>query len=155
MAATKATTANWAKAVLEAISASTFASFAEQEHLTEDKMEQLMLAIRNAIQAHQHTGTSSDTDSQNTGDARLLALGDATDGSTVGELNAKYQVVADTGNADTEFTVAHGLGRTPVGFLVVNANKAGYVYDSGSAWGSTNILLKASAANMAITLMIF
>lgn len=84
-----------------------------------------------------------------------VGLGDGSDGSRAGSLDAFTQVVADTGSADTEFTVAHGLGRTPVGFIVVRIDRAGIVYDSGSAWDGTNIKLKCSAANAAVTLIIF
>jgi hypothetical protein len=84
-----------------------------------------------------------------------VGLSDGTDGSRAGSLDAFTQVVADTGTADTEFTVAHGLGRTPVGFIAIRIDRAGIVYDSGTAWDGTNIKLKCSAANAAVTLIIF
>lgn len=82
-------------------------------------------------------------------------LGDGSDGSALGFLGAKYKAVADTGTVDTEFAVAHGLGRTPVGFLVANKDQPADVYDSGTAWDGTNIYLKCSAANAALLLIIF
>ncbi|UCH51648.1 MAG: hypothetical protein JSV54_02515 [Chloroflexota bacterium] len=63
--------------------------------------------------------------------------------------------VADTGNADTEFTVAHYLGRVPAGFILINTDKAACVYDSGTAWTTSAIYLKCNAANAAITITVF
>jgi hypothetical protein len=63
--------------------------------------------------------------------------------------------VADSGNADTEFTVAHTLKRVPVGYIVIKINKAAAVYDSGTAWTATDIYLKANAANCALTILVF
>lgn len=69
--------------------------------------------------------------------------------------NAEIKSVADSGNANTEFSVAHTLKRTPSGFIIFRINKAGVVYDSGGTWSDTALLLKCSAANCAITLMVF
>lgn len=63
--------------------------------------------------------------------------------------------VSDTGNADTEFTVTHHLGRTPTGFIVTNTDKAAQVYDSGTAWTSTSVYLKSATANCAVTVTVF
>lgn len=57
--------------------------------------------------------------------------------------------------ADTEDTVAHTLGRTPVGFRVVNINKGGVVYDSGTSWTSSNIYLKCTTSSTTATLRVF
>ena len=69
--------------------------------------------------------------------------------------NAEIKTIADSGNADSENTVAHTLKRVPTGYIVLKINKAGIVYDSGTAWTDTNLYLKCSAANCAITLMVF
>lgn len=65
--------------------------------------------------------------------------------------------VADTGNADTEFAVAHNMGRIPAGYIVVKTSIAANVYTStgGTAWSTTAIYLKADAANAAITVIVF
>jgi hypothetical protein len=63
--------------------------------------------------------------------------------------------VADTGTADTQFSVVHHLGRVPAGFLVTNASKAACVYKSGTAWTVTTIYLKCNAANANIDLLIY
>lgn len=63
--------------------------------------------------------------------------------------------VADTGTADTEFTVSHHLDRVPSGFIVTKSDKAVSVYDSGTTWTKTAVYLKCSAANAAITILLF
>lgn len=69
--------------------------------------------------------------------------------------NCLTVVVADTGAANTEFTVAHSLKRIPTGYLVIRRDKAGVVYDSGTAFTVSNIYLKCSTANTAITVIVF
>lgn len=63
--------------------------------------------------------------------------------------------VADSGTANTEFTVDHRLGYVPTVYIA-NVSKSGYVYDSSRAtWTATQMTLKCSAANAAIRLVIF
>jgi len=69
--------------------------------------------------------------------------------------NAQIIPIADSGNADSENTVAHTLKRVPTGFLIIKINKAGIVYDSGTSWTTTNIYVKCNVANCAITLLVF
>ena len=83
-----------------------------------------------------------------------VRLGDASDGELGENVSGQFQVVADTGAADTEFTVSHGLGAVPIGYLLLNIDKAGVVYDSGTAWTSSNVYLKCSVANCAVTLFL-
>ena len=69
--------------------------------------------------------------------------------------NQSYSIdVADTGNANTKFTVTHHLGRVPNGFILTNSDKASVVYDDGTAWTTTSIYLKCNSANAAITITI-
>lgn len=63
--------------------------------------------------------------------------------------------VADSGNADTEFSASHYLGRTPAGFIVTKSDAACSVYDSGTTWTTTTIYLKCDAANVALTITVF
>ena len=69
--------------------------------------------------------------------------------------NAEIKTIADSGVANSENTVAHTLKRVPAGYLVFKINKAGVVYDSGTTWTDTNIYIKCSVANCAITLLLF
>jgi len=82
-------------------------------------------------------------------------LGDASDGSIAGLLNAIYQVYTSNVTPDTEDTIVHGLGRIPVGFLVVDKDKAGDIYDGGTAWTDTNIYLKCSVATVAAVILVW
>jgi len=63
--------------------------------------------------------------------------------------------VSDTGNADTEFSVTHHLGRVPAGFLLTKSDAACAVYDSGTTWTNSLIYLKCNAANAAIEITVF
>ena len=63
--------------------------------------------------------------------------------------------VADTGNADTEFTVSHNLGRTPNGYILTETDKAACLYNGATAWTDTALYLKCNVANAAITITIF
>ena len=69
--------------------------------------------------------------------------------------NSETVSASDTGTADTEFSIIHHLGRAPQGFLVLNIDKGGVVYDSGTTWTDTKIYLKCSAANAAVSLRVF
>lgn len=63
--------------------------------------------------------------------------------------------VADTGNANTEFSLTHHLSRVPNGFIITKSDKACSVYDSGTTWTSSMIYLKCDAANVALSLSVF
>lgn len=63
--------------------------------------------------------------------------------------------VADTGNADTEFSITHHLQRIPEGFIVTKIDKVGIIYKSTTAWKDTTVYLKCSAANAAVELYLF
>lgn len=69
-------------------------------------------------------------------------------------IKGAWAVVANTGAANAQFTVTHNLGYVPVAFDVKRINLAGTVYDSGVAWTTTQIFLKCSVANAAVTLFI-
>lgn len=69
-------------------------------------------------------------------------------------INCEVKTVADTGAANTEFTVAHTLKVVPSGFLLVNSDKAAKVYASGTSWTTTNVYLKADAANCEIKVIL-
>lgn len=83
-----------------------------------------------------------------------IRFGTGTDGQNGQNIAGQFQVVADTGNVNTEFTVAHTVGAVPIGFLVLNNDKGSVIYDSGTAWTSTNTYFKASVANCAITIFL-
>ena len=57
--------------------------------------------------------------------------------------------------ANTEDTVAHALGRTPVDVWVGTPDKSAVIYKGTTTWTSTNIYLKASAATVTVNLLVF
>lgn len=83
-----------------------------------------------------------------------LRFGTGGDGERGENISGEWQVVADTGTINTEFSITHTLGAVPIGYLVTKINKAGVIYDSGTAWDSTTIYLKCSSANATVTLFL-
>ena len=73
----------------------------------------------------------------------------------VGNLDAVYVVFTSNGTAGTEDTVAHKLGRTPVGYFPVRQDKAAVLYDGTTTFTSTNIYFRTSVATVAWTVVIF
>ena len=70
-------------------------------------------------------------------------------------LRCKILDVADTGSANTEFSVTHGLGVKPV-IYIANIDRSGIVYDSNRAtWTDTVMTLKCSVANAVLKLVVF
>jgi hypothetical protein len=63
--------------------------------------------------------------------------------------------VADTGLADTNFTVTHNLLSVPQGFQIMKQSIAGSVYTGSVAWTTTTISLKCSTAHAALTVFVF
>lgn len=90
--------------------------------------------------------------------ARVLD-GNVTFGSTTGnsdpEQNMECSKASGTtpGVANTEFSVAHVLGRVPITFFG-HINKSGFLYASGTAWTTTNIYLKCSAVSAGYSVVI-
>ena len=64
------------------------------------------------------------------------------------------------GSVDTEKVLAHGLGKTPVGYIVYEQDKAGSLYTSdtgagGNAWDATNMYLMCNVATVEFKLIVF
>ena len=72
-----------------------------------------------------------------------------------GNLDAKWIVFTSNGTANTEDAVTHDLGRTPRFILPAVPDKTATLYDSGTAWTSTTVYLKTSAATVAWKAIIF
>lgn len=71
--------------------------------------------------------------------------------------NMETQQIDYTTNAvaDTEDAVAHTLDKIPSGFIVVNKDKAGDFYQSGTTWTASNIYLKCNAASVTVSILVF
>jgi hypothetical protein len=83
-----------------------------------------------------------------------IRFGSGVDGERGENVAGEFQVIADTGNADTEITLAHTIGAVPIGYIVIKIDKAGIIYDSGTTWTSSNIYLKCDVANCAVSLFL-
>ena len=81
--------------------------------------------------------------------------GTITNNAKAGNFNARWQVFTSNGTANTEDTIAHLLGRVPVGVLASLPDKAAVLYKGTTAWTSTNIYVKTSVATVAWNVMIF
>jgi len=69
-------------------------------------------------------------------------------------LASYFYASADSGDADTEITITHGLGRIP-SFYLWNIDKAGTVYDSRRDEWTTNVCyIKCSAANAKLNILV-
>lgn len=91
--------------------------------------------------------------------ARNLTLtsreGAPQDGDKAGNLNGVWSVFTSNAVADTEDTIAHNLGRIPIGRLLGDQDKAASLYRSGTDWTSSAIYVKSSAASVAWKLVLF
>lgn len=76
------------------------------------------------------------------------------DGLEIDNMFGSWVSYTSNAVANTEDTVAHNLGLIPIGFLVFSIDKNGTVYKGPTAWTTTNIFLKCSAASAAILLFI-
>jgi hypothetical protein len=71
-------------------------------------------------------------------------------------LDAQYIDFLCPAIRDTEFIVPHGLGRVPVGYVVVRIDRAANVYDSSvGSWSPTLLYLKCDTASASIRLMVW
>ena len=77
------------------------------------------------------------------------------DGRHSENLDGEFQVFTSNGVADTEEAITHGLGRAPVGFIIMNSSKGANLYDSGTTWTDTIIYLKSDTASTTFTIWIF
>lgn len=84
-----------------------------------------------------------------------ISYGNLTPVDTARNVDGYPATAITPGVANTEFSVAHGLNRVPVGFHVVTKNGACDVYQSTTAWTNKLIYLKATVININIKLFIF
>lgn len=69
-------------------------------------------------------------------------------------IDGEFILYTSNGVADTEDTIAHTLGSVPIGYLIMKQDKAGSVYEGGTAWTSTNLYLKQTGTSVATTLFL-
>ena len=84
-----------------------------------------------------------------------ISYGSAVNGDQQQNINGVYAKGTSPVTPNTTFSVAHILGRVPIGFHTIRINAAATLYDSGVAWTASTISLKSSAASAAFTIFIF
>lgn len=85
-----------------------------------------------------------------------IRFGTGIDGDRGENISGEFQTYTSNATPDTEDTLAHTLGATPVGFIVLHQDKAGSVYQgptTGTNWTSNNIYLKCDVAS--VTFLLF
>ena len=69
--------------------------------------------------------------------------------NTVGEnVAGKFIIFTSSGTADAENKIVHSMNCVPVGYIVVNQDKAGSLYAGASTWNTTDIYVKSSVASI-------
>jgi len=84
--------------------------------------------------------------------------GNTQNGLKPDNIDGSFGSTTDTGLADTLFSVTHNLNRIPIGFHVINQDKAGSFYGTPTSltdWTTTTIYLKCNVAHVAATFFIF
>ena len=76
------------------------------------------------------------------------------DGLSPDNLAGSWVDVVTPGVANTDFTVSHNLGRLPVGYWIMQKDKACDVYQGGVASTVTQLTLKASVATATLKLFV-
>lgn len=85
---------------------------------------------------------------------KKISFGDGTDTSTGQNTDTSFLTGISDAIANTETLFTHNLGRVPVGFFVVNKDKAGTFYKGATAWTSTQISLKCNVATVAFSVIL-
>lgn len=80
-----------------------------------------------------------------------LTLGNGTDADNVKGIWVSY---TSNAIANTEDLITHNLGLIPVGILVVNQDKSASWYAGTTAWNTTTLSLKWSAASVTARIFI-
>lgn len=68
--------------------------------------------------------------------------------------DGQFVTVTTHATPDTEFTVAHDLGRTPTGYIPVTKDKSADLYNT-TAMDANNLYLKCNVASATIKLWVF
>lgn len=85
-----------------------------------------------------------------------ISLGTGVDGVSGQNVEGEWRTYVSNGAPNTEDTLAHTVGSIPLGYIVVNQDKAGSIYQgptTGTAWTSSNIYVKCSIAS--VTFLLF
>lgn len=86
----------------------------------------------------------------------LLSFGNGEHASQSGNLDGQWIRLTTPSAANTEFSVPHGLGRTPVDYWQGGGDKAYRLYDSNKGgWNETTVYLKCDVASAQVRFVLF
>jgi hypothetical protein len=86
-----------------------------------------------------------------------VRFGNSTNNLSGENIMGEFVVYTTNATPNTEDKISHTLGSIPVGYLVISKDKACDVYqksNTGTAWTTTNIYLKATVASASVTLFL-
>lgn len=84
-----------------------------------------------------------------------ITFGDGTQASQAGNLDGQWVQFLTPATPDTEFVVPHGIGRLPIGTVVVQQDKAGQVYGSSlGSWSDRVLYLKCTTASVTMRVLV-
>lgn len=76
------------------------------------------------------------------------------DGTTPDNINGVFANVTAPAAPNTDFTITHNLGRVPVGYWIIQKDRACDVYTGTVAATTTNLTLKATVASAVLRIFI-
>ena len=84
-----------------------------------------------------------------------LSFGTAVQSTRAGNFSAQFRTVRFV-TANATVRIPHGLGRAPVGFIVVLPDRATSIYGANlGGWGPSDLYLASSVANALVTIVVF
>lgn len=83
-----------------------------------------------------------------------VRFGTGTDGDGGENISGIWQSITTNATPDSTETLAHGLGSIPIGYIVVNQDKAGSLYDQGTTWTTDNMYLSCDVASVTFTIFV-
>jgi hypothetical protein len=83
-----------------------------------------------------------------------IRFGDTTNASRGENIAGEFRTFTSSATPNAEFSLAHTLGATALGWIVINKNKAGDLYKGSTAWTSSSVYLKCSVASVSFTIFL-
>jgi hypothetical protein len=82
-----------------------------------------------------------------------VRFGDIVNGSRGENISGNWLTFTSSATPNAENTITHKVGAIPIGYLVVQQDKAGSLYNGTTVWSDTKLYLKCSVAS--VTFKIF
>lgn len=85
-----------------------------------------------------------------------LSGGNGDQGTRTGNFDGQFLEFTTPSTPDAEFELFHGLGRIPVGKVVVRQDKAASLYDSSAgSWTTEVVYFKCNVASVLVRIVLF